>query len=197
MLSPGQTQKAPRCDSWLGVFGFTIVEVLAAVSILGLVCGSVVFGLSQLNGYATVNRLYTAAQVLAQNQIDLILTMGPFDPGAVPAKYPAPVSCGDGTATNSILRTDQAYYYDPTATSSCPISTTAKNVPLYQDPMAPSGTATVMCTIKTTVTDTGASVTLSGVATPLDLRRATVVVAYTYRSRDYSVVMETMRTADQ
>jgi hypothetical protein len=163
-----------------------------------MVCGSVVYGLTQLNSYATVNRLYTAAQVLAQNQIDLILTMGPFDPSAIPPKYPAPVTCGDATATNTILRTDQPYYYDPTiAASQCPISTAEKKVTLYQDPMAPSSAATVQCTIRTTVVDTGASVVINGAATSLELRRATVVVAYKFRNRDYEVVMDTMRTADQ
>jgi type II secretory pathway pseudopilin PulG len=176
--------------------GFTIVEVVAAVGILGLMAGSVLFGLSQLNNYATVNRLYTAAQVLAQNQIDLILTMGPYDPAQ--DKYPVPLTCGDATATNTILRTDTPYYYNPAiASTNCPISTVEKQVTLYQDPMAPSGSATVLCTIRTQVVDTGATVPVNGVASSLDLRRATVTVAYTYRNQPYSVVMETMRTTDQ
>ncbi|HEV3408809.1 MAG TPA: hypothetical protein VG095_00815, partial [Chthoniobacterales bacterium] len=79
----------------------------------------------------------------------------------------------------------------------CPISTTPKKVTLYHDPMSPSGTATVQCTIKTTVVETGAQVMVNGVATNLDLRRATVEVAYTFRGREYKVVMETMRTSDQ
>src|SRR5947208_434004 len=61
--------------------GFTVVEVMAGVSIIALVAGVVIFGLSQLNYYASVNRLFTAAQTLAQNQIDLILTKVPFNPG--------------------------------------------------------------------------------------------------------------------
>ena len=177
---------------------FTLVEILAGITVLGTVAGSVLYGLTQLNGFATVNRLYTAAQILAQNQIDLILTMGPYDPTPGQDKYPAPATCGDATATNTILRTDGPYWYDPTiAASNCPIFTSERKVPLYQDPMAPSSAATVECTIKTTVTNTGAAVLVNGVATSLDLRRATVEVGYRFRNRDYKVVMETMRTSDQ
>lgn len=176
--------------------GFTIAEVLAGVTILGLVASSVIYGLNQLNRYATVNRLYTQAQVLAQNHIDLILTMGPYDPSQ--GKYPTPANCGEASATNTILRTDVPYYYDPTiGLQTCAISTTEKKLTLYNDPMSPSEAATVQCTVRTRVTDTGASVTVNGVVTPLDLRRATVEVAYTFRSRPYKIVMETMRTTDQ
>lgn len=175
--------------------GFTLVDVMAGMAIIGLVASSIIYGLNQLNHFAMVNRLHTAAQTLAQNQIDLILTMGPYDPSG--DKYPVPPTCGTGTATNTILRTDQPYYYDPTATTTCPISTTPKNVTLYRDPMTPSTASPIYATIKSTITDTGMTVTVDGTATSLDLRRATVSVDFTYRNRNYSVVMETMRTSDQ
>lgn len=177
---------------------FTLVETLAGIAILGLIASSVTFGLNQLNRYATVNRLYTAAQTLAQNQIDLILTMGPYDPSDVSGtKYPVPSNCGTASATNTILRIDQPYYYDSYATSGCPISTAEKKITLYRDPMAPLESATVEATVKTQITDTGMTVNVSGTPRSLDLRRATVTVAYTYRNRPYSVIMETMRTSDQ
>ena len=117
--------------------GFTLVEVMAGMAILGLAAGSIIYGLNQLNHFATANRLYTAAQTLAQNQIDLILTMGPYDPAA--GKYPVPDTCGAATSTNTILRTDAPYYYDPTRTTSCPMSLNAndRKVTLYKDPMNP------------------------------------------------------------
>jgi len=160
--------------------GFTLVEVLGGITLLALVAGSVLFGLNQLNYYAATNRLYTAAQTLAQNQIDLILTAGPFDPGN--NKYPSPYNW---------LRTDQSYYtvIDPAVTPPNPTLTTAQtSVPIYVD----NSNRIVMGTIKTTVTDTGAS--LSG--NSLNLRRATVVVTYTYRNKTFAVTMETMRTSD-
>ena len=177
--------------------GFTLVEVVAGMAILGLVAGSIIYGLNQLNHFAMVNRLYTAAHTLAQNQIDLILTMGPYDPST--GKYPVPDTCGAATATNTILRTDAPYYYDSTRTGSCPMSLNAseRKVTLYNDPMNPSGAVPIQATVKTTITDTGLTVPVGGVATGLDLRRATVVVEYTFRNKSYSVVMETMRTSDQ
>src|SRR5205807_495338 len=74
---------------------FTLVEVLAAATILGLVAAIVIFGLSQLNYFATVSRLYTSAQILAQNQIDLILTKTPYNPSL--NQYPSPNVLQTGT----------------------------------------------------------------------------------------------------
>ena len=183
---------------------FTLVEVVSGMAMLGLVAGSIIYGLNQLNHYATVNRLYTAAHTLAQNQIDLILTMGPYDPAG--GKYPLPNNCGIASATNTILRIDQPYYYNPTATTTCPMSTTLSEdmkVTLYRDPMNPASAAEVKATVRTTLVDTGMTInvpatsTLPATTASLDLRRATVAVEYTFRNRPYSVVMETMRTSDQ
>ena len=176
--------------------GFTIVELSIGVAILGIVASSVLFGLNQLNQFATVNRLYTAAQTLAQNQIDIILTMGPYDPAT--GKYPVPADCGDGTATNTILRTDAPYYFDPGApVGTCPMGLAEKKVTIYRDPMDPTNRTIVSGTIKTTVKDTGMTVNVNGGPASLDLRQASVEVKYTFRNKTYSVVMETMRTADQ
>lgn len=170
--------------------GFTFVEVVVGITLLSLGAGTVLFGLNQLNYFASVNRLYTAAQTLAQNQIDILLTMGPYDPSQ--SKYPLPSYCGTSSSTNNILRTDVPYYWDPTvATGSCPMSTTVKNVPIYIDPM--NSNQVVTGTVLTTVKDTG--VTVGG--TSLDLRQATVKVSYTFRRRSYDVVMDTMRTSDK
>jgi prepilin-type N-terminal cleavage/methylation domain-containing protein len=55
--------------------GFTLVEVLVATALLGLLAGSAIWALAQANNYASIARLYTGAETAAQNQIDLILTM--------------------------------------------------------------------------------------------------------------------------
>ena len=172
-------------------FGFTFVEVVMGITVLSLTAGVVLYGLNQLNYQASVNRLYTAAQTLAQNQIDLILTMGPYDPAQ--EKYPLPANCGASSSTNTILRTDvQKYYWDPApAAGVCPMSTTLKNIPIYKDPM--NGNKIVEGTIETTVITT--PFTVSG--TSLDVRQATVRVKYTFRRRNYAVVMDTMRTSDK
>ena len=66
---------------------FTLVEVLVAVALLGLLAGSAIWTLTQTNSYAALSRLRTGAEIAAQNQVDLLLSDGPFNPqsGEVPA----------------------------------------------------------------------------------------------------------------
>ncbi len=154
---------------------FTLTEVMVACAILALISASIIWGLNQLNYYASVSRLYTAAQTLAQNQIDLILTKAPFNPAT--SQYPTPNVLQIGT-----------YYSDPTHPAT--LSATQVMVPIYTDPS--SGDPTVTGTIKTTVLDP--NVAISG--TSLNLRQATVVVTYTFRNKTFTVKMDTMRTCD-
>jgi prepilin-type N-terminal cleavage/methylation domain-containing protein len=74
-------------------------------------------------------------------------------------------------------------------------TTTTPNVFIYQDPV--TGSVVVTGTMVTTVTDPGFTMTFAGATTNLNVRRATVTVSYTYRSKNYNVSMDTMRTADQ
>ena len=177
-----KTRNAPRA-------GFTFVEVVVGVTIIGVVASSIMWGLTQLNHYATVNRLYTAAQTLAQNQIDLILTKGPYDPAQ--GKYPDPNILG--TSAQVAGGATYTYYSDPTTPGT--LYTAARNVKIHTDPM--SGNQIVQGTIKTDVKDTGMTVSVNGTPTALDLRQATVTVSYTFRNRPYTVVMDTMRTSDK
>lgn len=155
-----------------------MVEVLIGLSVFILVSASALWGLNQLNSYASVNRLYTAAQTVAQNQIDLILTKGPYT--VSPSATPSPNVLQIGT-----------YYSDPSDPTN--LSPTAVNVPLYY--YTTSGNATVNVvygTIKTTVASQAASVG----GTSLGLRKATVTVTYTFRNRTYTVKMDTIRAPD-
>lgn len=179
-----------------GVFssgaGFTFVEVVVGITILGLVAGSILYGLNQLNYFATVNRLYTAAQTLAQNQIDLILTKGPFDP--TQSKYPL---LNSTDSTSNILRTDVGTYYSDPSTPT-KLYTTARDVAIYTDPM--SNNAIVYGTIASSISDAGVSIS----GTSLNIRKATVTVSFTLRKNrnvfnngTYTVTMNTMRAPDQ
>jgi prepilin-type N-terminal cleavage/methylation domain-containing protein len=60
--------------------GFTLVEVLVATVLLGLLSGSSIWALSQANNYASIARLYTGAQTAAQNQVDYLMADTPFNP---------------------------------------------------------------------------------------------------------------------
>lgn len=168
--------------------------------VLALTGGVVLYGLNQLNYYASVNRLYTTAQTLAQNQIDQVLTKGPFDPLTSPPSYPTPNILGND-ATDLAGGATYTYYTDPTQPNT--LYSAPRQVTIYKDPMdANSATnKVVQGTIKTTVKNTPHAVTtvVGGVSTTssLFLRQITVTVAYTFRRRDYAVVMDTMRTPDQ
>jgi prepilin-type N-terminal cleavage/methylation domain-containing protein len=158
--------------------GFTLVEVMAGIAIIALVAGVTIFGLSQLNYFASVNRLYTAAQTLAQNQIDLILTKAPFNPSM--AQYPTPNVLQTGT-----------YYSNPANPNT--LYGTAQNVPIYYFNSGGSQTNVVMGTIATTVTDLG-NISVGG--TNIILRQAVVTVTYTFRNKTFTIQMNTMRTSD-
>ena len=74
-------------------------------------------------------------------------------------------------------------------------TTTTPNIFIYEDPV--SGNVVVTGTMTTTITDTGSTMNFAGTNANLNIRRATVTVSYTYRNTNYSVSMDTMRTADR
>ena len=59
--------------------GFTLIEVVIALAVLGTMAAGVYIGFNSINTYAVSTRLYSEAQTAAQNQIDLILSREPFD----------------------------------------------------------------------------------------------------------------------
>jgi hypothetical protein len=145
-----------------------------ALAVVGTMGGGCYVGLNQLNAYAVSSRLYSEAQTCAQNQIDLILSKEPFDP--VNNKVPA-VLGGQVLACNTST------------------TVTTPNVFIYQDPV--NGKVVVSGTMTTTVTNPCNTMTFAGSTTNLNTYRATVTVSYTFRRTNYSVSMDTMRTADQ
>ena len=137
-----------------------------ALAVIGTMGAGAYVGFNSLNTYAVSSRLYSEAQTAAQNQIDLILSVEPFD--VTNNNIPSALALG---------------------------TTTTPNIFIYEDPV--SGGVVVTGTMTTTVTDTGSTMNFAGVNTNLNIRRATVTVGYTYRNTDYSVSMDTMRTADR
>jgi hypothetical protein len=70
------------------------------------------------------------------------------------------------------------------------------NVFIYRDPV--NGKVVVSGTMTTTITDPNMQVTYPpGTTTNLNVRKATVSVAYTFRNTNYVVSMDTLRTGDQ
>lgn len=149
---------------------FTLVEVLVAVSLLGFLAAGSIWTLTQANSYAALSRLNTGAQVAAQNQIDLIMSTGPFNPqdeefGALP---------------NEVLRPKGA----------TPLT---ENVLIYIEPdlsNAVYGTRVTTVTKDTSLVASGAS------SRDLNLYCASVVVTYTYRGKTHQVQLHAMRSPD-
>ncbi len=146
--------------------GFTFVEVLISVMLLGLLAAGSIWGLNQANNYASVSRLYTGAENVAQNQIDQILSEAPFEP--------------------------QKGAFPPALKLGTTIDPEPKKI--YEEPSDdPTVQRVVLGTVTTTVSKVVATGT-NGV--DLNLYQATVIVAYSFRGRPYKVQLNAMRASD-
>src|SRR6187200_2911470 len=76
--APGKTSNL--CRRFAQRFaGFTLVEIVIALAVLGTIASGAYIGFNAINTYAVSSRLYSEAQTAAQNQIDLVLSKEPFD----------------------------------------------------------------------------------------------------------------------
>ena len=176
--------------------GFTLVEIVIALAVLGTMAAGCYIGFSSITNYAVSSRLYSEAQTAAQNQIDLILSREPFDVMVTPTRIPlelmtsAELAALNPALGSSTPATTSSYY--PYYLSS---GLLARDAFIYTDPV--TGNIIVKGIVTTQVTDTGATETLEATTMGLNIRRATVTVSYTFRNTNYTVVMDTMRTADR
>ena len=92
--------------------------------------------------------------------------------------------------TPNVLQTG-TYYSDPSTPDT--LYASPRNVPVYYYSNGGSQVNVVMGTIATTITDI-TNVSISG--TPLTLRQAVVTVTYTFRNKQFTINMNTMRTSD-
>lgn len=154
-----------------GLGAFTLIEVLVALVLLGLVAAGGLWALTQANSNAALSRLYTGAQVAAQNQIDMIMSKGPFNPqdSQVPTVLGGPTALSAGGST----------------------TTTENGVVIYTDPSKANG-LTVTATRVTTVTDLNKSAS----GRNLNIYTATVIVTFTYMGDSHSVQLNALRSAD-
>ena len=83
---------------------FTLMEIVMALAVLGTMAGGCYYGFNSINTYAISSRLYTEAQACAQNQIDLILSAGPFDPAN--NKVPTVLTTGTTDTPNVFIYRD-------------------------------------------------------------------------------------------
>src|SRR4051794_27531731 len=195
MLPPSRQSNPLRC---LNRAAFTLVEIVIALAVLGVMAAGCYIGFNSINTYAVSSRLYSEAQTAAQNQVDLVLSREPFDVngayisgtfnpalGKIPVEVmtiaeldalaASGVSFPTSPPTSTPATTSPYYPYYPyyrTGTGQ-PISRQAF---IYQDPV--SGNVVVTGTLFTTVTDTSTTMTFASATTNLNLRKATATVSY-------------------
>ena len=149
---------------------FTLVEAMVAISVLGIGVASAVGALTKFNSIASISRNATGAYAAVMNQIDLIQSDAPFNPGKTnpdgTAQIPPELQLG---------------------------TQTQNNVPIYQDP---NTGVVVSGTMTTTVSDISSTYTQGGQTYPVTMYQAVVTVTYTYLSRNYSFSMSTIRASD-
>lgn len=66
--------------------------------------GGAYIGFNTINAYSVSSRLYSEAQAICQNQIDLILSKRPFDPRT--NRIPAILQIGTATTPNVFVYRD-------------------------------------------------------------------------------------------
>ena len=145
---------------------FTLTEAAVAIALIGITMTAFTVAMTTLNHSASVARNATGAAAVLQNQIDLILSDGPFNPQKKNA---------DGTSQ-----------IPPELVVGSHVT---PNVPIYREPATG---IVVSGTLTTTITDM--STTLNGIL--MSTYRADVQVTYNYRNRSYSASRSTLRTSD-
>jgi prepilin-type N-terminal cleavage/methylation domain-containing protein len=218
MLSLSRQFRPDRCIPPLARVraGFTLIEIVIALAVLGTMAAGVYLGFNSINTYAVTSRLYSEAQTAAQNQIDIVLSKEPFDISAAyisgsfnPALKKIPIEVMTQAELNALQTSGVTFPTSPP--TSTPATTSpyypyypyyrtsgtepvSKEAFIYQDPV--SGQVIVRGTLTTEVEDTNTSMVFVG-TTNLNLRRVTAKVKYSFRNKDYIVAMDTLRTADQ
>jgi len=140
-----------------------------AVALLGLAAGSSIWALTQANNYATIARLQTGALTAAQSRIDYLLADAPFNP-----------QNGEFGTTNEWA-----------------VGSALQSVTIYTEPAGADGqTHNVTGQMTTTVATIPDPAISNAPGAQLNLYRATVVVTYTYRSKNYQVQLNAMRASD-
>jgi type II secretory pathway pseudopilin PulG len=157
--------------------GFTLVEAVIGISVLGLGIASTVGALTKFNALASTSRNGTGAYTALINQVDLIQSMSPFNPQKM----------NDRADCDNIIHAQiPKDYCNTPATYDLTVGThTYNNIPVYQDPnsgVIVTGTMTVV------VTDISATIA--------NTYRFQVTINYTYLSRNYSLSTSTIRTSD-
>jgi type II secretory pathway pseudopilin PulG len=166
--------KRHRTASHFIAGGFTLVEAVVAITLIGIGVASTLGALTKFNSIADMSRNGTGACAAVMNQIDLIDSDGPFNPQK---------TNNDGTP-----QIPPELILDVNRVPPGPL-TTPVVVYQYKD-LLNNNIVIVPGTLTTTVTD------LNPGSTTVYLYQAVVTVQYNYLNRSYSFSMTTVRTSD-
>jgi len=86
--------------------GFTMVEAVVAIALVGIGVSSTVAALTQMNNFASVSRNATGAYAVVMNQIDKIQSDTPFNPQK--GEVPAELTLGTSATPNVSIYKDSA-----------------------------------------------------------------------------------------
>lgn len=167
--------------------GFTMIEAIVGIAVLGIGVASTIGALTKFNAIAASSRNATGAYTAVMNQIDLIQSLSPFNP----QKLNDRPDC-DGIVHSQIPKDycNTPMTYDLTLGRH-----TYNNVPVYQDPatgVVVSGTMTVDVADNSSASSYPAAVA----ALPANTYQFRVTITYTYLARTSSFSMTTIRTSD-
>jgi Tfp pilus assembly protein PilV len=167
---------------------FTFVEILVAISVIGIGIATTIAALTQTNWLASNSRNTTGAYTMLMNEVDLFQSMSPFNPQRKNQDGTAQIP-KDGTHGSFVL-------YDMNPTSGTPrqlsIDGTTWNVPVYEYKDA---TNNVVVVVNGQMTETVNDLSSATPALP-NTYQVNFTLTYTYRSRTYTYSMSTIRTSD-
>lgn len=108
--------------------GFTLVEAVVAITLIGVGVATTIGALSKFNSIAATSRNVTGATAVLMNQADLFQTMSPFNP----SKNQVPKDLANSPPTYDMtLGTHTIGFKDPTTGV---VSTRADPWPVYREP---------------------------------------------------------------
>lgn len=127
-----------KCHKARGRFaagGFTLVEAVVAVALIGVGVAATLGALTKFNSIASISRNGTGASAVLTNQVDLFQSMSPFNPqkGQVPKDpvYPSTPTYDMTAAGVGVPVSHTIYYKDPTL----PLGVAPTNEwPVYREP---------------------------------------------------------------
>ena len=168
--------------------GFTFVEILVAISVIGIGIATTIAALTQTNWLASNARNATGAYTMLMNEVDLFQSMSPFNPQRKNQDTTAQIPRDAGHGSYPL--------YDMNPTSGTPrqlsVDGTGWNVPVYEYKDASNN---VVIVVNGQMTETVTDLSSATPALP-NTYQATFTITYTFRNRNYIYSMSTIRTSD-